>query len=598
MKRSLKLYLVAGILASAVLLSFVIERFIVTSDGIALKDELIGRHLAVAEESGEGPPVPITFDQLDEARPLDLIEMALEFPGDLQALEGRRVRLIGFMAPFDSLNDMRRCMIVPSYVGCSFCTPPSLTQVVYVEQAERASGRFPFIEPPSDVSGILRLPRTGSGHEGHEQGFVYVIEDAVVTPYLAEDAPERAAGHGGSPTDAAAHLARPAVLDEIPLETLAAEVSELRGLQALRPITFERVSAAQLIARVREETERAYPVEDREGLVAAFVLLGFLESESTDWVELFTSLGLLQRIACVDEEGDRIELLEAATTADPFTRLELVKEIADALARQHFPVARPPSELHADSNRALEALRQGHKQLVAYRYARRSNISPAGRPPEGLFAGFPILEAVPPRLDLWHWLPWETGPFFVEARTGATKGLPRIDELFQRPPVTTRELFRPSLYGVDGGHAGSIPEDFADAVLPERPVLVESFGLGGLVPWLSGSLPVDEAKMVVGRVLTDRYALWRFPDGGSALLLETRWPDRETARRFLENIPPHPHQFLTNPSAGAIAVSVVRADSEAALARVRCLEGQTISKIPLAPPTASSFNLLRETDNP
>ena len=83
-------------------------------------------------EYGDLPEV--SFAMLDGARPIDLIQMDLAFPDTLKELDGRPVSLTGFMAPFDDLKDMRRCMIVPSYVGCTFCTPPTLTQVVFVTQ--------------------------------------------------------------------------------------------------------------------------------------------------------------------------------------------------------------------------------------------------------------------------------------------------------------------------------------------------------------------------------------------------------------------------------------------------------------------------------
>ena len=67
----------------------------------------------------------IDFPQLGEARPVDLIDMTLEFPESLKKLNGQRVSMVGFMAPFDSLEDMRRCQMVPSYVGCNFCSPPT-----------------------------------------------------------------------------------------------------------------------------------------------------------------------------------------------------------------------------------------------------------------------------------------------------------------------------------------------------------------------------------------------------------------------------------------------------------------------------------------
>ena len=80
----------------------------------------------------------INFPLLGEARPTDLIDMALSFPESLMKLDGRKVSLVGFMAPFDSLDDMSRCMIVPSYVGCTFCNPPNKRQVVFITQGKDA----------------------------------------------------------------------------------------------------------------------------------------------------------------------------------------------------------------------------------------------------------------------------------------------------------------------------------------------------------------------------------------------------------------------------------------------------------------------------
>ena len=139
--------------------------------------------------------VVIDFPLLAEARPKDLIDMSLAFPDELQKLDGKKVSLIAFMAPFDSLEDMSRCMMVPSYVGCTFCTPPNLRQVVFVTQGNKDDETvYSFIEEPSHVTGTFRITRPDSTHEGKEQGFVYSIENAEVVPHTGE-APVRAAGH-------------------------------------------------------------------------------------------------------------------------------------------------------------------------------------------------------------------------------------------------------------------------------------------------------------------------------------------------------------------------------------------------------------------
>ena len=139
----------------------------------------------------------VSFAMLDGARPIDLIQMDLAFPDALKELDGRPVSLTGFMAPFDDLKDMRRCMIVPSYVGCTFCSPPNLSQVVFVTQGgkDETEGNFPFIEEASKVSGTLRISLAESRHEGQKHGFLYSLENATISPHDGEG-PVRAPGHG------------------------------------------------------------------------------------------------------------------------------------------------------------------------------------------------------------------------------------------------------------------------------------------------------------------------------------------------------------------------------------------------------------------
>ena len=193
---------------------------------------------AMNDDDDESLPV-IDFAMLDQARTLDLIDDDLEFPESLMKLDGQRVILIGFMAPYDDLNNMRRCMIMPSYVGCSFCSPPSMTQVVYVNQgAANARPRsYRFIEPPSHVNGILRLSLPGRDHEGQRNGFIYSIEDATVTPHTGK-ALERLAGH-----EAGAHEPRTGPLEPVATAELVEDVAELIGRAPIQPIEVERVTA-------------------------------------------------------------------------------------------------------------------------------------------------------------------------------------------------------------------------------------------------------------------------------------------------------------------------------------------------------------------
>ena len=521
--------------------------------------------------ASESLPV-IDFPLLDQVRSLDFIDMELTFPESLKELEGRRVSLVGFMAPFDSLDDMRRCMIVPSYVGCTFCSPPNLSQVVYVTQgADDARPRtYPFIEAPSHVSGILRLSRPGSDHEGHQHGFIYVLENAVVTPHTGV-APVRAAGHG-----TAAHEPRATTLEPVATADLVRQVADLLGRAPLHPIEIELVSAEAFGDLIRAGLETS-PEAERAGRARAFSLLGLLP-EDADLVDTLAEFQLARRVAATDETGERIYLIESVPETHPFVRLEMVGGIADALTRQHFPDTTGGPQESDDARRAHEALRQGLRNLTMNRYARSRGISTAVSPPlsvvqqslvrrrgkSGMKRAFESLE-----FNLWQSMPGFVGTFFVETIVGVTGPLSGVDHVFDRPPSTSMEFFRPRWYQ-DAGlwRQDPVPADFADHVLDTPPIHTDVLGVGSLVPVLTKWYSVDVAKRLAGGWAGDRWAVWQFPDGSAALLLETRWQDEDSAIQFREAIPEHPLWRLSPHEDGSTRVQLLRADSTDAIDRL------------------------------
>jgi hypothetical protein len=478
----------------------------------------------------------IDFPLMSEARPVDLINKELDFPDALKKLEGRRVSLIGFMAPYDSLNDMWRCMIVPSYVGCTFCSPPKLTQVVYVTQGsdDQPARSYPFIEEASQVVGTLRLSLPGSDHEGQQEGFQYSLENAVVTAYKG-DAPERAPGH----KTAADHKQAPrqgqgtAPLASVALSELVEEVADLLGREPL-PIAIEPVSADSLGDFIRSDLEEVFPERTRTARAHAFSLLGMLP-EDANWLDDLARIQLAWRIAATDKTGERIRLLDYVSTDHPYIRLVLVGEIAEALIRQHFYRGRDGKDYQNDDvRRAHEALLRGIGGVAMYRYAQSRGVSASAQPPiEFIQQQRERRTLLPGELRRWQSLPDELGPFFIEFLVGPNGPLSRIDPVLAQPPSTTIEFFRPRWYEDRAlWRRDPVPSDFADNLLEFPPILTDVLGVGGLVPWLAQWYSVDVAKTFCGGWAGDRWAVWQFPDGSSALLLETRWQDDDSALQF------------------------------------------------------------------
>lgn len=142
----------------------------------ALQEEALRRY----EEMGGLPDIKgdnvITFEDLMETKLYRLPPPV--FTDKVGALDGKRVRMVGFMSPYDSLTDLRNFMLVQLPTGCFFCAPPGPLQVVAVRvDTDRP---LAFIDEPIIVEGTLRLWEEESSNPLHRM-FLFVIERARVS---------------------------------------------------------------------------------------------------------------------------------------------------------------------------------------------------------------------------------------------------------------------------------------------------------------------------------------------------------------------------------------------------------------------------------
>ena len=523
---------------------------------------------AQVNPSSSGEPLPaINFPLLGEARPIDLIDMTLEFPETLKSLDGRRVSLIGFMAPFDSLDDMSRCMIVPSYVGCTFCSPPNLRQVVFVTQgkSDAPEKTYSFIEEPSYTTGIFRITHPDSTHEGKEQGFVYSIENADVVPHTGE-APARAAGHAtpnGHNNAQSTALLPPATPTD-----LIAEVSKILGEEPLHPLTIEQVTAEIFENQIRAELEVSYPKKSRPMRSQAFSLLGMLKKPS-DWLETLAGIEIEQRVATSDVLGKRVLILDSVPLNHPFVRIELVNAIADAFVRQRVLKNEIEKDQIPQKNEdirlARKSLRLGIGKTVARRYARSLSISPSFPPPDEFIREEKDLENAY-WLDRWYSLPAFVGPFFVDFLIGPTGPLKDMQSTIVQPPSSMMEFLRPPWYQNESlWKRNPVPHDFANELMKNPPDLVDVLGVGGIIPWLAKRNSSYSARALSGKWAGDRWALWKFSDDAYGILLETRWQDETSALEFSAAVPKHPYQWFFPHKDGSSTVRLLRGSSATAL---------------------------------
>jgi hypothetical protein len=109
------------------------------------------------------------------------------FPESILQLDGKTVAIKGFMAPYEDLDNLREFMLLSFSVGCFFCVPPSINQVLFIEQKGEQSR--PFIDDPITVKGTFHLAQPPLKLQAHEDGFLFAILDAEVTKLPATSKP-------------------------------------------------------------------------------------------------------------------------------------------------------------------------------------------------------------------------------------------------------------------------------------------------------------------------------------------------------------------------------------------------------------------------
>ncbi len=101
------------------------------------------------------------------------------WPDKLESLDGKTVKILGFMSPYDSLRDLRNFMLMNNPTGCYFCIPPSPKEVVLVRW--KSDTPQEFVDEPIEVTGTLKLWNADSKDDAHRM-FLYVIDDAKIRP--------------------------------------------------------------------------------------------------------------------------------------------------------------------------------------------------------------------------------------------------------------------------------------------------------------------------------------------------------------------------------------------------------------------------------
>jgi hypothetical protein len=131
---------------------------------------------ALAEDKKGEEVVPLTFKELAKASHKE--NTAPVIPEELKKLDGRHVRLTGFVAPYTDPENMAKFMLTEGAVGCFFCNPPEENGVVFVRLPAKAKP-IPFESDTLTVEGVLHFMGHNKKDEEAE-GFLFTIDEAKV----------------------------------------------------------------------------------------------------------------------------------------------------------------------------------------------------------------------------------------------------------------------------------------------------------------------------------------------------------------------------------------------------------------------------------
>jgi hypothetical protein len=152
--------------------------------GRAPKAEQTSATTTHGDQVTSGAPITIQF-RMFQKKLIDL--KSPKFSPQIQALDGKTVRIIGFMSPYTDLTDLRNFMLLTQPVHCYFCSYPTPLEVIFVRQKE--GKKAVYFSETAEVTGKFSLWKPDTKDKAHQM-FLFVINDATVSSYKVERKPE------------------------------------------------------------------------------------------------------------------------------------------------------------------------------------------------------------------------------------------------------------------------------------------------------------------------------------------------------------------------------------------------------------------------
>ncbi len=149
---------------------------------------------------------------------------------EIKKLNGKTVRIAGYMVPFNSLENLKEFMLMPSSNGCNFCESPMKEEIIYVRQPGKK--KYEFISEPLIITGKLWVNGAGTAPKNKTYAqFLYAFEDAKVEKLKKE---------------------HHALLEVVTPRTIIKQVCSLLRVRLLKQVRFEALNDSDYLQKRKE----------------------------------------------------------------------------------------------------------------------------------------------------------------------------------------------------------------------------------------------------------------------------------------------------------------------------------------------------------
>jgi hypothetical protein len=328
-----------------------------------------------------------------------------------------------------------------------------------------------------------------------------------------------------------------AVLNQ--MRTIEDQVSQLRGVQALRPVERRLFTNDQLRAYVTEEFLVDYTASEAEAEAEVLYLLGLLP-EKIDLRQLYTDLLSEQVAGFYDTEQDQMVVV-CNSSFRGVERLTYAHEYVHALQDQHYGfetgLAYSDEACEDSSQRcaATRALFEGDAALLQEQWLRRFTSPQDLEDLQSYFSTFamPIYDSAPAYIQAELTFPYLEGLFFVRSLY-LKNGWAGVDDAYLALPQSTEQIIHPERYPWDKPINLDAPDLSVLAETGWETAWQDVLGEWTLFKMLEGQLPIDDSNIATTGWGGDFVTLLHNPTlDEAALLLVVQWDSMRDAHEFI-----------------------------------------------------------------